>query len=124
MKKVKVVFWLLIIGFVALVVYQNLNYFLARESLGIDLYFWKYHTPDFPNGYLILGCFLLGFLISYIFSLSERFKARKAVRNMNAAVESHLEQISALRNEVESMKRGEPAAPAEPPETSDTLQGA
>ncbi len=124
MKKAKVVFWLLVIGFVALVVYQNQDYFLAKKSLEINLYVKQYHTPPLANGILVLGCFLVGFLIAYAVSLSERFKARKAVKNMNAAVESHLEQISALRNEIEIIKRGEPAAVQEgPPETTETLQG-
>ncbi|MGD8369624.1 MAG: LapA family protein [Desulfobacterales bacterium] len=124
MKKVKVVFWLLVIGFVALVVYQNQDYFLAKKSLEINLYVKQYHTPPLATGILILGCFLVGFLIAYAVSLSERFKARKVVKNMNATVESHLEQISALRNEIEIIKRGEPAPEQGPPETAETLQGA
>jgi len=118
MKKVKVVFWLLVILFVVLVVVQNQAYFLAKESLEINLYFGKYHTPALANGVLILGCFLIGFLIAYAISLSERFKARKAVKSMNATVESHLEQISALRGEIEAIKkrRDEPAPEPSPPE--------
>jgi uncharacterized integral membrane protein len=122
MKKVKAVFWLLVILFVALVVYQNLDYFLTKTSLQINLYFARYHTPALANGVLILGCFLIGFFIAYVVSLSERFRARKAVKSMNATVESHLEQISALRKEIEVIKRGEPAAKPEPTETSETLQ--
>ena len=124
MKKVKVVFWLVVIGFVALVVYQNQDYFLAKKSLEINLYVTQYHTPPLANGILVLGCFLIGFLIAYAVSLSERFRARKAVKNMNATVESHLEQISALRREIEIIKRGEPVVEPDPPETSETLQGA
>ena len=124
MKKVKAVFWLLVLLFVALVVYQNLDYFLAKESLDINLYFKQYRTPELANGVLILGCFLTGFLVAYVISLSERFKARKAVKSMNATVDSHLEQISALRQEIEVIKRGEPAPDPEPAETSETLQGA
>jgi mannose/fructose/N-acetylgalactosamine-specific phosphotransferase system component IID len=123
MKKVKAVFWLLVICFVALVVYQNLDYFLGKESLDINLYFKRYQTPELANGVLILGCFLIGFLAAYVISLSERFKARKAVKSMNATVDSHLEQISALRHEIEVIKRGEPVPDPEPPETFETRQG-
>jgi hypothetical protein len=106
------------------VVYQNQDYFLAKKSLEINLYAKQYHTPQMANGILILGCFIVGFLIAYAISLSERFKARKVVKNMNATVETHLEQISALRKEIEIIKRGEPAPEQGPPETSETLQGA
>jgi uncharacterized integral membrane protein len=122
MKKAKLLFWLLVILLVALVVYQNLDYFLTKKSLEINLYVAQYHTPALANGVLILGCFLIGFFIAYVISLSERFKARKAVKSMNATVESHLEQISALRHEIEVIKRGEPVAKSEPTETSETLQ--
>ncbi len=124
MKKVKVAFWLLVILFVALVVYQNQDYFLAKESLSVNLYVKQYHTPELATGLLILGCFLIGFLIAYAGSLSDRFKARKAVKNMNATVESHLEQISALRHEIEVIKSGSPPAePPGPPESPDPPEG-
>lgn len=125
MKKVKVVFWLLVIAFVALVVYQNQGYFMAKESLKIDLYVTQpYHTPALATGILVLACFVVGFLIAYVMTLSERFKARKAVRNMNATMESQMDQISALKSEVENLKRSEPAAAPESPEEPEPLQGA
>jgi hypothetical protein len=110
MKKVKIVLWLLVIGFVALVIYQNQDYFLAKtNSLDINLYVRHYQVPEFANGALILGCFLLGFFLAFVMSLSDKFKARKVIRNLNATVESHLEQISVLRGEVEALKRDTPA---------------
>jgi uncharacterized integral membrane protein len=125
MKKVKVVFWLLVIAFIALVVYQNQEYFLAKESLKIDLYVTQpYHTPALATGIFILACFVIGFLIAYVMTLSERFKARKAVRNMNATMESQMDQISALKSAVENLKRSEPTAAPESPEESEPLQGA
>lgn len=114
MKKVKVIFWLLVVGFVALVVYQNKGYFLAQESLNINLYVAQYHTPQIATGILILSCFVVGFLIAYLMSLSERFKARKAVKTMEAAMKSQMEQISELKSEVENLKRREPVAAQEP----------
>ncbi|MCF8051821.1 MAG: hypothetical protein K9L59_11335 [Desulfobacterales bacterium] len=125
MKKIKVVLWLLVIAFVALVVYQNQDYFLAKESLRIDLYVLQpYQTPALATGIFILTFFVIGFLIAYVMTLAERFKARKAVRNMNATMESQMDQISALKSEVENLKHSEPAAAQESPEESEPLQGA
>ncbi len=125
MKKVKLVFWVLVIAFVALVVYQNQDYFLAKESLRIDLYVAQpYHTPALATGIFILAFFVIGFLIAYVMTLSERFKARKAVKNMNAALESQMDQISALKGEVENLKQTESAPAQESPEESEPLQGA
>lgn len=125
MKKVKVVLWLLVIAFVALVVYQNQDYFLAKKSLKIDLYVMQpYHTPAVATGIFILAFFVIGFLTAYVMTLPERFKARKAVRNMNATMETQMDQISALKGEVETLKQSEPAAAQESPEESEPLQGA
>lgn len=119
MKKIKAILWLLVIGFVALVVYQNLPYFQEQNELGINLYFKKYQTPEFANGFLILACFIIGFLLSYFFSLGERFKSSRTIRALKATVDSHLEQIGALKKEVENLRPAvespvPPAAPTEP----------
>jgi uncharacterized integral membrane protein len=125
MKKIKVVFWLLVIAFVALLVYQNRDYFLARESLTIDLYVGQpYHLPELATGILILACVVLGFLAAYVMSISERFKARKAVKNMNATMTSQMGQISALKSEVENLKRGGADARQDSPEPADPPGGA
>jgi uncharacterized integral membrane protein len=114
MKKAKWIFFLLIIGAVTLVVLQNKGIFLNRLKFNIDLFFVKYSAPEFENGLLVLGSFLAGFLISYFFSLAERFKAGRIIRNLNANVRSNQETISTLKQEVEEIKT---AATAVPPES-------
>jgi len=104
MKKVKWIFWLLVIVFVGLVIYQNQNYFLDKQQLGIDVYFEQYETPVFANGILILASFLIGLLLAYIFGLSERFKSGRAIRKLNETINDHLEQIAMLKREVDSIK--------------------
>jgi len=104
MKKVKWIFWLLVIGFIVLVIYQNQNYFLNKQHLGIDLYFQQYQTPVFANGLLILAVFLVGLLLAYVFTLSERFKSGRTIRSLKESIADHLEQIALLKREVESIK--------------------
>ena len=105
MKNVKVVFWLLILGFVALVVYQNKDIFLADHILSLDLGFKKYQTPEFANGLLVLGCFLVGFLFSYFFSLSERFRSKKMIKDLKGSYDANSGQVAALKEEVETLRR-------------------
>jgi len=113
MKKAKWIFWLLVIGFIGLVVYQNQGYFLDKQQLGIDVYFQKYQTPVFANGLFILAAFLIGLLLAYIYSLSERFKSGKTIRSLNDAIQGHLEQIALLKREVDAIKAAS-APKAEP----------
>jgi len=104
MKKAKWIFWFLVIVFIGLVIYQNQSYFLDKQQLGVDVYFEQYQTPEFANGVLVLGCFLVGFLLAYIFGLSERFKSGRTIRKLNETINDHLEQIAMLKREVDSIK--------------------
>ena len=108
MKRVKIVIGVLIIVLVALIIIQNQDYFFAQESLKMDLYVLQYHTPEFPNGTFIIACLLIGFLGAYIIGLPDRFKSKKAIKNLNADVSSHLEKISVLEKELESYKNTAP----------------
>jgi hypothetical protein len=57
-------------------------------------------------------------LIAYFISLSERFKSKKTIKNLNAAATSQLEEIAALKKEMESLQSGSSDHKAEPKEPS------
>jgi hypothetical protein len=88
MKKVKIIFWLLIFGFMGLVFFQNQAYFLAKNSLRIDLWFQNYLVPEAPNGLYFLAFFLAGLLIAYFYCLPERFRCTKIIKQLNAKIAS------------------------------------
>ena len=67
---------------------------------------------------LLSGFFLIVFLIAYFISLSGRFKSKKTIKNLNAAATSQLEEIAALKKEVESLQSGSSDHKAEPKEPS------
>ena len=105
MRKVKIAFWAVIAIFIVWFVYQNKVFFMDTESLVLKLPFLDtMHTPELPNAFLILAFFLIGFLISYFLSLSERFKSKKTIKNLKAAATSQLEEISELKKEMESLR--------------------
>ena len=123
MKKARIILWLVIFGFMALVIFQNQEFFLAEQSFSINVLVTKYTSPLIPTAVLFVLFFLCGLLISYFLSLFEKFKANKAIREMKATIDSHLQMISSLKSELESLKGGvetpepeevvEPAAAAE-----------
>lgn len=118
MKKLKIAFYFLILAALFVVVYQNWAFFSAPQSLSVDLKVRSYHSIDLPTGLFLLGTFLIGFLIAYTGGLINRFKAGRMVKELNAVIDSQQEKISALRGEMDLLKRHTPvpeasAAPAD-----------
>ncbi|MBU4258735.1 MAG: hypothetical protein KKI12_07265 [Proteobacteria bacterium] len=106
MRKFKIGFWAIVFGLIGIVVFQNQDFFMAKQILGIDLIFTKYETPELHRAILFAGIFLIGFIISYIFTLINRLKFRKVVKSLGATIDSQNEDITSLINELESLKGG------------------
>lgn len=119
MKKFKLVLALIIMALLGLFFYQNKAFFMAKEMLHFQLPFMEdYPLPEMPNAILFLACILFGLLITYFFNLLERFRANKTIKGLNATVDSNLEMISSLKNELATYKSREnradtPAADAQ-----------
>jgi len=108
MKKVKIVLWIIFLGFIAIIFFSNKDYFFyTKQSMQISVPFTKpYQFQEMPNAIYFLVFFLAGFLIAYFISLSERFKSKKTIKNLNAAATSQLKEISVLKKEIDSLKGG------------------
>ena len=105
MKKVKIVLWVIFLGFIAIIFFSNKDYFLAKQGIQINIPFSEpFQIQELPNAIYFLVFFLAGFLIAYSISLSERFKSKKTIKNLNAAATSQLEEISVLKKEMDSLK--------------------
>ena len=106
MRKVKMVLWLILFGVIAIVVYSNKHYFFnTKQSIQILIPFKEPYTfKEMPNAVYFLVFFVIGFLVAYFLSLSERFKSKKTIKNLNAATTSQLEEISVLKKEIDSLK--------------------
>lgn len=119
MKKVKIAFWGVLLVLIGLLVYQNWDFFSARKSLGIDLYFTQGQTPELANLIFFAAFFAAGLLIAYISSLFERFKLNKTIKDLKNQERNHQTVIAEMRKEVQALKK--PAEQTEPPrETEDT----
>ena len=107
MKKVKIALWIIFIGFIAVIFFSNKDYFFyTKQSMRLLVPFAEpYEFQEMPNALYFLVFFLTGFLIAYFISLSERFKSKKKIKNLNTAATSQLEEISALKKELESLRR-------------------
>jgi uncharacterized integral membrane protein len=105
MKKATLIIWVIIFGFIALVIFQNQTFFLAKNSLNLSLGVWApYHSPELPNAVIILFFFFLGLIIAYLFSFSARFKAKRTIKKLNTAVTAHEKELSELKGEINTLK--------------------
>ena len=100
MKRIKLGFWLIIVIFLVLIIYQNQDFFKATRSLSLDLIVAQYYTPEIPNAVLFLASFLAGLLIAYIFGLLAQYRARKTIKNLNTTINSQIEMITSLKQQV------------------------
>ena len=118
MKNLKIAFWIILFAFIGLILFQNREFYMSQHSLGIDLMFFNYRTPEVPNAVLFLAFFFAGLLISYFFSLLERFNSRKVNKNLTESLSACEKMLDALKAENEGLKGAAEDVPASPEEKS------
>lgn len=100
MKKVKIAFWIIVFGFVGLVIFQNRGFFMSPNSLMVDLGFFRYETPMLANAVFFVAFFLVGVLISYFFGLFRNFKDAKTIKTLKAKETSLVETVASLEKQL------------------------
>ncbi len=104
MKKVKIAFWLILLGLTGLVFWGSHSFLLKKEALVIDYFIDSYSFPEQQIALYFLIFFLVGLLISYFSSLSERFVARKTIRKLNDELTIAGKKVADLEASLESRK--------------------
>ena len=114
MKKIKTLLGLLSVTFVALVIYQNREYFLTKQAFSLDLGVetWKWTAQEVKNVYYYGGCFLIGLIITGYLGLCTKFRAWRSTKNLNATIKDlnttiseHLQTIVTLQAELDVCKK-------------------
>ena len=118
MKKGTLIVWAIILGILALVIFQNQAFFMGKQSLRINLgIVQEYLTPELPIAVLVLIFFFSGIVIAYLFSISARFKSRRNVKRLNATLASQKTELAGLKTELDSLKGTGPEAEEKTAET-------
>jgi hypothetical protein len=104
MKKGTLLIWVIIFGIMALFIFQNQDFFLAKKAHTLNLGIKQYAVPEMYNAILVLAFFFAGLIISYLFSLSARFKAKRTIKKQNLTIASHLNQLAELKSEINTLK--------------------
>ena len=105
MKKIKIALWVIIFGFLALVMFQNKVFFMDKQGFSINLYFTSYEIPEIYNAILFFVFFAVGLLVAYIFSLFSKFKSNKTIKDLKSSMTSSMQQMSVLKQELDSLKQ-------------------
>lgn len=126
MGNLKTGLWIVIVGFIVLLFFQNQEVFLAKRTLRIDLLFAKYQTPELPDVLLFICTFAIGYLISYFVNLSSRFKFKKLIKQLHSTLDAQQKELTSLKSEIDGLKAAsleqdkETEMPLEPPFTEET----
>ena len=111
MNKIRTGIWIVILVLLMVLFFQNQSIFTSPQTLKMDLPFVKYQTPQLPNGLYYLATLIIGLLISYLFGLADRFKARRAIKSLSATIDSHRQEMTTLKKEIGELKRMPPPEP-------------
>jgi uncharacterized membrane protein YciS (DUF1049 family) len=123
MKKLKYLFWLIFIAFFALLVYQNLDFFSAKNSLHIDLGFFQRSTPMLANGAIIAGFVGIGVFVVLIFYFASRYgvyRANKTIKELRNSLNERSSMLDGLKEEMASIKSTAAVAQVPSEQTEET----
>jgi hypothetical protein len=111
MKKATLIVWVIILGFIALVIFQNQTFFMSHHALQLNLGVVKHNLPpNVPIAVVFIFFFLSGLVIAYLFGLSTRFKARRTAKKLNATIAVQEGDIGKLKTELDTLKEKETLA--------------
>ncbi len=103
MKTVKLLFLLIILGLISLLVYQNLDYFMAKHALNLDLKIsnWHWTTPELPALAYWGICLGVGLLMTGLKGLITAFSLGREIKNKDSQVEALKNQITDLKTRLD-----------------------
>ncbi len=115
MKKVKIVFWILVIAFLLLLGFQNKAFFTEKNAFALDLFITDaYMTKEIYNGVTFAVCFLAGLVLAYLSGLLERFRSNKIIKQLHADIERQRQEMESLQTELNAHKSAATSIPEEP----------
>jgi uncharacterized membrane protein YciS (DUF1049 family) len=123
MKKLKYVFWLILIAFFGVVIAQNWDYVTTQNNLRLDLFIYKKPIPPLTNGAIIAICVGVSVLVTMLFYFASRYeayRAKKTIKTLRHNIEESQKSMSELKQEVELLKGGSTAPPTDVSESEES----
>jgi len=95
--KLRLSIWTLTIFTMALIVYQNREFYLSEQTLSLNLYVAEFGLPPLANVTQALLFFLAGMVLACVSLYHERFKLRREINNLNTAFQSCAQQVTSMK---------------------------
>jgi len=108
MKKIKYFLWLIILIALGILIYQNLDFFMAKQTLKFDLKIssWSWTIPELQNIIFFAICFFLGLILTGFKWMMLSFKFKRAFKTKDATITSLKEQLKALQSKLDVSQQG------------------
>jgi len=97
MNKIKAFFWIVLGGFILIVFFSNLDFFLQSQRINLNFIIKNYSLPALPNAIIFLVFFTAGLLVAYFSNLPERFRLRKTIKKLKTTIDSQDKEIERIR---------------------------
>jgi len=104
MNTIKIILLSIIFVIIGLFVWDNGAFLLAKNSISLNLLIKTYSTPELPTGIILLISFFAGLLVAYVVALFEHFRLKAEIKGLKYTIDSNLEKMSELKNEVTSLR--------------------
>lgn len=104
MNIIKSVLLVIVFVIIGIFVWDNGAFLLTKNRISLNLLIKTYSTPELPTGVILLISFFAGLLVAYVISLFERFRLNAEIKGLKYTIDSNLEKMSELKNEVISLK--------------------
>ena len=111
-KRVKIGIWVLIVVFAFMLIYQNQQFFLAGQSLRLNLLFAEYQSPEWKIVMICTGFFAAGLifgiyiLIAYQLRMKRKRKAQQVQPEKPAKADERIAAPEPAPKPAPAMPRG------------------
>jgi uncharacterized integral membrane protein len=105
-KKGKIVFWIIFIVLVLILYLQNQDFFMQKEELSLNLFFFALKPPfPLPNIVIVAGFFFIGLIIAFFFGLIEKYRTKKVIQDLNRKLDEQNKMLTTQKNEVDRLRK-------------------
>ena len=97
--KIRLTVWTMTIFTMALIIYQNREFYFSEHSLSLNLVVADFGLPPLANVTQALLFFLAGIVLACVSLYHERFQLRREINNLNTAFQSCAQQVTSMKPE-------------------------
>jgi hypothetical protein len=98
MRYIKWMFAILFIALMIIVTAENIPNLKTPVVFSVDLYLYKYQTPNIPLGFIAVITFLIGVVSMAVCGIAERFRLKKQIKTLLGETREMEKELNSLRN--------------------------